>query len=40
LFGVDTKYFYKHKPPLPLAEIVKDIYAIETETRRIAKRNH
>jgi type I restriction enzyme M protein len=32
-----NKYFYKYQPPRPLAEIAKDIYAIEKETEGLLK---
>ena len=32
-----AKYFYKHLPPRPLAEIAKDILAIEQETEGLLK---
>lgn len=32
-----AKYFYKHQPPRPLAEIAKDILAIEQETDGLLK---
>lgn len=32
-----AKYFYKHQPPRPLAEIAKDIFAIEQETEGLLK---
>lgn len=32
-----AKYFYKHQPPRPLAEIARDIMAIEQETDGLLK---
>lgn len=32
-----AKFFYKHKPPRPLAEIAKDIKAVEQETEGLLK---
>jgi type I restriction enzyme M protein len=32
-----AKYFYKHQPPRALANIAKDIFAIEQETENLLK---